>query len=195
MAPSIEVSSSSGLATAFWAASARGARRRRTPVPISAMPMPDMIVRTSAKSRLMRPGTRIRSEMPCTACSSTVVGDLERLEQRRAAIDHGEQPLVRDRDERVHDVAQLRPCRPRPGACACLPSNVKGLVTTATVRMPSSLASDGDDGRGAGARAAAEAGGDEHHVRALEQPRDRLADPPAPRRARPRDRSRRPAPA
>ena len=29
-----------------------------------AKPMPDMIVFTSAKSRLMSPGTRIRSEMP-----------------------------------------------------------------------------------------------------------------------------------
>ena len=36
-----------------------------------AMPMPDMIVFTSAKSRLIRPGTRIRSEMPWIACRST----------------------------------------------------------------------------------------------------------------------------
>jgi len=34
------------------------------PVPIIARPMPDMIVLTSAKSRLMSPGTRMRSEMP-----------------------------------------------------------------------------------------------------------------------------------
>jgi len=35
-----------------------------TPVPMMANPMRDMIVFTSAKSRLMRPGTRMRSEMP-----------------------------------------------------------------------------------------------------------------------------------
>ncbi len=34
------------------------------PVPMIARPMPDMIVLTSAKSRLISPGTRIRSEMP-----------------------------------------------------------------------------------------------------------------------------------
>ena len=38
-----------------------------TPVPMMARPMPDMIVLTSAKSRLMSPGTRIKSEMPWMA--------------------------------------------------------------------------------------------------------------------------------
>jgi hypothetical protein len=75
-APSIEVSSSSGLATAFCAASIARCSPRPTPAPISAMPIPDMMVRTSAKSRLINPGTRIRSEMPCTACNSTVSATL-----------------------------------------------------------------------------------------------------------------------
>ena len=48
------------------------------------------------------------------------------------------------------------------------PSKWNGLVTTPTVRMPSSLAALRDDRRGAGAGAAAHAGGDEHHVRARE---------------------------
>jgi hypothetical protein len=52
------------------------------------------------------------------------------------------------------------------------PSMPKGLVTTATVRMPSSLADLRDDRRRAGAGAAAHAGGDEQHVAAL----DRLLD-------------------
>jgi hypothetical protein len=34
------------------------------PMPISAVPEPSMIVRTSAKSRLIRPGSVIRSQMP-----------------------------------------------------------------------------------------------------------------------------------
>ena len=76
-APSMDVSSSSGLATAFWAASSARFWPLPAPAPISAMPMPDMIVRTSAKSRLIRPGTRIRSEMPCTAWSSTVSATLK----------------------------------------------------------------------------------------------------------------------
>src|SRR2546421_491613 len=36
------------------------------PIPISAEPASCMIVRTSAKSRLIRPGIVIRSVMPCT---------------------------------------------------------------------------------------------------------------------------------
>ena len=35
-----------------------------TPIPISAEPLLDMIVLTSAKSRLISPGVAIRSEMP-----------------------------------------------------------------------------------------------------------------------------------
>ena len=35
-----------------------------SPVPISAMPIPFMIARTSAKSTLMNPGVVIRSEIP-----------------------------------------------------------------------------------------------------------------------------------
>ena len=46
------------------------------PMPISAEPASFMIALTSAKSRLMSPGTVIRSEMPCTPCEH-VVGDLE----------------------------------------------------------------------------------------------------------------------
>ena len=48
------------------------------------------------------------------------------------------------------------------------PSKWNGLVTTPTVRMPTSRRRAGDDRRGAGAGAAAHAGGDEHHVRARE---------------------------
>ena len=41
------------------------------PMPSSAFPASDMIVRTSAKSRLMRPGSVTRSEMPWTPWRST----------------------------------------------------------------------------------------------------------------------------
>ena len=42
-----------------------------TPVPISAIPFPDMIVRTSAKSTLTMPGIVMMSEIPWTAWQST----------------------------------------------------------------------------------------------------------------------------
>ena len=41
------------------------------PMPSSAVPASDMIVRTSAKSRLISPGSVIRSEMPWTPWRST----------------------------------------------------------------------------------------------------------------------------
>ena len=41
------------------------------PMPSSALPASDMIVRTSAKSRLIRPGNVTRSEIPCTPWRST----------------------------------------------------------------------------------------------------------------------------
>ena len=50
-----------------------------------------------------------------------------------------------------------------------LPSISKGLVTTATVRMPSSLATCATTGAAPGAGATAHAGGDEEHVAALDQ--------------------------
>ena len=63
-APCTESSSRSGLEIARLAACMARSSPSATPVPIMATPVPAMIVRTSAKSRLMSPGTRIRSEMP-----------------------------------------------------------------------------------------------------------------------------------
>ena len=63
--------SSSGEATACSAASI--ARRSPVPMPIpsSALPASHMIVRTSAKSRLIRPGSVTRSDTPWTPWRST----------------------------------------------------------------------------------------------------------------------------
>ena len=63
-APSTEAPSSNGLEIARRAASSARSFPSAVPVPIIASPLPDMIVFTSAKSRLIRPGTRIRSEIP-----------------------------------------------------------------------------------------------------------------------------------
>ena len=85
-----------------------------------------------------------------------------------------EQPLVRDRDQRV-DHAGAAPRGPaRRGARAACPSKRKGLVTTPTVSAPALARDLRDDGRRAGAGAAAHAGGDEDHVGAREQLLDAL---------------------
>src|SRR5690606_2070017 len=70
LAPSMDASSK-GLDTAALAAFTARSSPEATPMPISAEPALSMMVRTSAKSRLMRPGTVIRSEMPCTPWRST----------------------------------------------------------------------------------------------------------------------------
>ena len=69
-APSRDVSSSGD---SIACSTASMARRSPVPMPIpsSAWPASDMIVRTSAKSRLISPGSVIRSEMPCTPWRST----------------------------------------------------------------------------------------------------------------------------
>ena len=71
MAPSTD-SSSSGEEIAALAASAQRLSPPAVPMPISAEPASCMIVRTSAKSRLIRPGIVIRSVMPWTPWRSTL---------------------------------------------------------------------------------------------------------------------------
>ena len=71
LAPCIETPSSSGLAIAFSAASSARLSPSASPVPIIALPISCMTERTSAKSRLMRPGMTMRSVMPRTPCCKT----------------------------------------------------------------------------------------------------------------------------
>jgi hypothetical protein len=103
--------------------------------------MPDMIVFTSAKSRLMSPGTRIRSVMPWMACFST-----------SSAVTKASIMLVlrsRTASRRSFGIVitvstASRSISSPSSACRWrfLPSNLKGRVTTAMVRAPSSVASD-----------------------------------------------------
>src|SRR5437867_3752282 len=69
-APSMDCSRS-GDWMAWRAASAARVSPVPCPMPISAEPALVMIVFTSAKSRLMRPGTVMRSLMPCTPWRNT----------------------------------------------------------------------------------------------------------------------------
>ena len=61
LAPCIESSSRSGLAIAASAASRARLGPSASPVPIIALPISFMTMRTSAKSRLIKPGLVIKS--------------------------------------------------------------------------------------------------------------------------------------
>ena len=139
------------------------------PMPMSAEPASLMIVRTSAKSRLIEAGHGDQVGDALDALAQHVVGDAERLDDRRAPLDDLEQPVVRDHDQRVDAARAALGCPPRPARRAACPSNANGRVTTPTVSAPSSRAELGDDRRRTGAGAAALAGGDEDHVGALER--------------------------
>ncbi len=76
-APARFTSSSSGLATAWLAASAARCGPEATAEPIIAMPISDMTVRTSAKSTFTRPGHLMTSAMPATAPCSTLLAALK----------------------------------------------------------------------------------------------------------------------
>ena len=97
-----------------------------------------------------------------------LVGHLEGLAPGGALVRHPEQVLVRDDDQRVDVLLQFVDARPRRRAARRLPSKSNGLVTTPTVRMLRSARHARDHRRRAGAGAAAHAGGDEHHVRAIQ---------------------------
>jgi hypothetical protein len=138
-APSIERSSRSGFEIAARAASTARASPRPRPVPIRAMPISFMIVRTSLKSRLIRPWPVIRSEMPRTAPSSTSSA------RRKASFIRAFLPATASRRwfGMVISVSTTR-CSSSSPRSACLPrtrpSKRKGFVTTATVRAPTSRA-------------------------------------------------------
>ena len=141
---------------------------RAAPMPMSAVPAPDMIPFTSAKSTLMRPGVVIRSVMPCTPLSKHLVGTAERIHERYGRITHLEESVVGDHDEGVAALAKRRDAD-------------LGLIAAAFAlegerpchhadRQRAELARDGrHDGRATGTGAAALACGDEHHVGAAEQ--------------------------
>ncbi len=99
-----------------------------------------MTVRTSAKSTLIRPGRTIRSAIPCTAPCSTS------LAARNACTMVALRPstVISFSLGMVISESQWVDSSSMPFSATCMrrrPSNGNGLVTTATVRMPISLAS------------------------------------------------------
>src|SRR5437764_7665637 len=138
-APSRLMSSSNGDDTAASAAARARPSPLAAPDPIIAMPVSPITVRTSAKSTLMRPGRVMSSAMPCTApcntwfaalkASSSVVCGPNTVNSFWLGIVMSEsQNLVSSAMPWSATQARL------------LPSISNGLVTTATVSMPSSRA-------------------------------------------------------
>ena len=76
------------------------------PIPSSAWPASRIVVRTSAKSRLIRPGRVISSEIPWTPWRRTSSATWKASIIVVVAGEHREQALVRDHDQRVHLGAQ-----------------------------------------------------------------------------------------
>ena len=105
------------------------------------MPIPCMTVRTSAKSRLMKPGTVMRSLMPCTACLNTSSAALN-----ASPIEAVCETAANNRSFGMVITVSTDSCNSRSPCSACCnrrrPSNRKGFVTTATVNAPNSVAND-----------------------------------------------------
>ena len=137
-APSMLVSSS-GDDTACSAASIARLSPIPMPMPSSALPASDMIVRTSAKSRLIRPGSVTRSDTPCTPWRSTssATRNASTIDVRWSSTVSS---LLFGTTMSVSTSARSA-WIPSSAACARLdPSKPKGLVTMPTVSAPISRA-------------------------------------------------------
>ncbi len=137
-APSIVISNKL-LEIACSAATRARSSPAALPTAISAAPPSDMIVRTSAKSRLIRPGTVINSLIPWIPCLNTSSASLKascRL-ARLSAIWSNRSFGITIRVSTcsfsfvIPSSAVLR---------RLAPSNVNGRVTTPIVKAPTSLA-------------------------------------------------------
>ena len=109
------------------------------------------------------------------ALAQHVVGLAERVEDARAALDDREQPLVRDHDQRVDHLAQAVDALLRLARALRALELERARDDADGQRADLVLGDLGDHRRGARAGAAALAGGDEHHVRALERLLDVVA--------------------
>ena len=97
-----------------------------------------------------------------------IVGHLERIGQGGALVGDAEQVLVWDDDQRIDIFLQLR--HTRLGDAHPLHAlEMKRLGHHADRQDPRFAGDPGDDRRRAGAGAAAHAGGQEHHVRAVDR--------------------------
>ena len=139
LAPVKSTSSSSGLEIAASAASCARSGPDADAVPIIAVPIADITVLTSAKSTLIKPERVISSAIPCTAPNNT---SLALAKASRSVV-----PFPKTLSNLLLGIVisestisdnSLMPCS--AAAARFLPSKSKGRVTTATVKIPSSLA-------------------------------------------------------
>ncbi len=137
-APSIVVSRS-GLDTACFTASTAFSSPLALPIPIWAIPLSVITVWTSAKSRLISPGTLIRSVIPWTACCKTSSAFLRAsgMVVLRSTISSS---LSLGMTISVSTFSFKRSIPWRALVIRVLASKRKGFVTTPTVRIPISLA-------------------------------------------------------
>ncbi|MCY1174235.1 hypothetical protein D9M73_144290 [compost metagenome] len=138
-APCRLTSSSSGLRIAASVASRARFGPLAQPVPIIAMPISLITVRTSAKSTLIMPGRLMMSEIPRTAPASTSSA-LAKADSRLASLPRMVSSFSLGM---VINESTLSESMRMPSSAICIrlrPSNGNGRVTTATVRMPISLA-------------------------------------------------------
>ena len=133
-------SSISGERSARSAASlARLSWPDEKPIPISAVPESLMIVRTSAKSRLIRPGIVIRSQIPCTPWRRTSSATLN---ASSIEVDLSSTSSRRSFGMTIVVSQAARSCATPVSACVrrFVPSNLNGVVTIPTVSAPRSRA-------------------------------------------------------
>ena len=133
------VVSSNGLATASFTASIALSSPFAIPIPICASPLSFITVCTSAKSRLISAGRLIRSVIPCTACcnTSSAFFNASGMVVLRSTISSNLSFGI------TISVSTLSFKRSIPESALTIrvfASNLNGLVTTPTVRIPCSLA-------------------------------------------------------
>ena len=167
LAPSIDVSMRSGLEMALLAASAARFSPAATPVPMKATPMPFMIDLHVGEVEVDEAGLRDQVGDALDGLAEDVVGELEGVLDRRVQADGLEEPVVGDGDDRVHGRFQVvQPLLGLPAADAALELEGQGADGEAEdVELGGQV---GDDRRRARPRPAAQAGGQEDHVRAFE---------------------------
>ena len=138
VAPATVVSSSGEEIAAFAASDARFSPEA-VPMPISDAPASCMIVRTSAKSRLMSPGTVIRSVMPWTPWrrTSSAIRNASMIDVRRSTT-WMRRSFGMTMTESTCFRSSSMPSSERRVRCA--PSKANGRVTTPTVSAPCSRA-------------------------------------------------------
>ena len=158
-----------------WRPRRRATRRRRCRCPSAPSRRSAMIARTSAKSRLIRPGIVIRSVMPWTPWRRTLSAsrNASRMLVRRSTIASSFSFGITISVSTISRRRSMPSCAWRAALRAL--EGERARDDADGQRADLVLGDLGDHRRGARAGAAALARGDEHHVRALERLLDVVA--------------------